>query len=46
MGNKDKDLGTSEGATGGDSIQSPQDACQATRDLSCEREARDAALAK
>ena len=45
MGNpKDKEQ-TSEGALG-DSTQSPQDAHQAIHDLSWERDARDAALAK
>ena len=45
MGNKDKDREqTSEGASE-DSTQSPQDVCHANRDLSWEREARDAALA-
>ena len=41
MGNPNKD---SDGATG--DITSPRDACQAARNLSQEREARDAALAK
>ena len=41
MGNPNKD---SDGATG--DITSSQDACQAAHDLSWEREARDAALAK
>ena len=50
MGNKDKnkdqgDSGTSEGATGGD-ITSSWDALHANHDLSWEREAREAALAK
>ena len=36
---------TSEGASG-DSTQNPRDVCQATLDLSQEREARDAAFAK
>ena len=47
MGNKDKNQGdsTSEGATG-EEVLSPWDACQDTQDLSCEREARDAALAR
>ena len=45
MGNpKDKEQ-TSEGASG-DSTQSPWDACQATHNLSQQREARDATLAK
>ena len=51
MGNKDKnkDQGDSAAATegaSGDSITSFQDALHANRDLSWEREARDAALAK
>ena len=41
MGNPNKD---SDGATG--DLTSPQDACQEARDLSWEREARDATLAK
>ena len=41
MGNPNKD---SDGATG--DITSPQDACQAAHDLSWEREAREATLAK
>ena len=46
MGNKDKDKEqTSEGALGNSAL-SPWDACQANRDLSREREARDATLAK
>ena len=46
MGNKDKDKEqTSEGASGNSAL-SPQDAYQANRDLSREREARDATLAK
>ena len=46
MGNKDKDREqTSEGASG-DSTQSPWDAHHVNRDLSWEREARDATLAK
>ena len=50
MGNKDKnkDQGNSaatEGASG-DSITSPRDACHVNRDLSWERKARDATLAK
>ena len=46
MGNKEKDREqTSEGALG-DSTQSPQDAWHSNRDLSQEREARDATLAK
>ena len=51
MGNKDKneDQGDSVAATegeSGDSITSPPDAHHANRNLSWEREARDAALAK
>ena len=51
MGNKDKDKNkdhsdSSEGAMGGENTQSSQDACHANRDLSQEREARDATLAK
>ena len=51
MGNKDKNkdqgdpAAANEGASG-DSITSPRDACHANRDLSWERETRDAALAK
>ena len=46
MGNKDKDKEqTSEGAYGNSTL-SPQDAHQANRDLSQEREARDAIVAK
>ena len=46
MGNKDKDKEqTSEEALGNDTL-SPQDAHQVNRDLSQERDARDAALAK
>ena len=46
MGNKEKDREqTSEGALG-DNTQSPQDAWHANRDLSQEKEARDATLAK
>ena len=46
MGNKDKDKEqTCEGALGNSTL-SPQDAHQANRDLSQERETRDAALAK
>ena len=46
MGNKDKDKEqTSEGALGNNTL-SPQDAHQANRDLSQERDARDVALAK
>ena len=46
MGNKNKDREqTSEGASGSRTL-SPQDAHQANRDLSQEREARDAALDK
>ena len=43
MGNKDKDR--EQTSKGTDTI-SPQDACQANRDLSQEREASDATLAK
>ena len=51
MGNKDKNKDQGDSATAtegalGDSITSPMDACHASRDLSQEREARDAALAK
>ena len=51
MGNKDKNKDQGDSATAtegalGDSITSPMDACHANRDLSQEREARDAALAK
>ena len=50
MGNKDKnkDQGDSAATKGvlGDSITSPLDACHTNRDLSQEREARDADLAK
>ena len=50
MGNKDKnkDQGNSAATEGalGDSITSPRDACHTNRDLSWEREAQDAALAK
>ena len=51
MGNKDKnkDQGDSAAATEGvsrDSTTSPRDACHANRDLSWEREARDATPAK
>ena len=46
MGNKDKDKEqTSEGALGINALR-PQDACQANRDLSQERDARDTTLAK
>ena len=47
MGNKDKNQGdsaASEGATG--DLTSPWNACHTNRDLSQEREARDAILAK
>ena len=44
MRNKDKESGTSEGATG--DLTSPQDACHTNRDLSCERKARNATPAK
>ena len=43
MGNPNKD---SDGAMGTGDLTSPLDAHQAARDLSQEREARDAALAK
>ena len=43
MGNPNKD---SDGAMGMGDLTSPQDAHQAARDLSWEREARDIALAK
>ena len=51
MGNKDKNKEQGDSATAtegalGDSITSPQDARYTNRDLSWEREARDAALAK
>ena len=51
MGNKDKNKDQGDSATAtegapGDSITSPQDACHTNRDLSQEREARDAALPK
>ena len=51
MGNKDKNKDQGDSATAtegasGDSITSPRDACHANRDLSQEREARDAAIAK
>ena len=51
MGNKDKNKDQGDSATAtegalGDSITSPQDARYTNRDLSREREARDAALAK
>ena len=46
MGDKDKDKEqTSEGVSGNNAL-SPQNAHQANRDLSQERDARDAALAK
>ena len=48
MGNKDKNQGDSaatEGASG-DSITSPRDVCHTNHNLSWEREARDAVLAK
>ena len=41
--NKEQD---GETATSAERINSPQDACQTNRDLSQDREARDAALAK
>ena len=51
MGNKDKNKDQGDSATAtegasGDSITSPRDTCHANRNLSWEREARDAALAK
>ena len=49
MGNPNKDKSNDQGDTEGasaDSITSPWDACHANRDISQEREARDAALAK
>ena len=45
MGNPKEKEQTSEGASGNDAL-SPWDACQANRDLSQERDARDTALAK
>ena len=46
MGSKDKDKEqTSEGAFGNSAL-SPLDACQANRDLSWEKEARDATLTR
>ena len=49
MGNKDKDKSQGDSAANkgamGD-LTRPQDACHTNRDLSWEREARDAALAK
>ena len=44
--NKDKEHQDGETATSGETITSPQDAHQSNRDLSWDREARDAALAK
>ena len=44
--NKDKKHQDRETATSGESITSPQDTCQSNRDLSWDREARDATLAK
>ena len=44
--NKDKEHQDGETATSGESITSPQHICQSNRDLSQDREARDAALAK
>ena len=49
MGNKDKNKDQGDSATegaSGDSITSPRDACHTYKDLSWEREAQDAALAK
>ena len=49
MGNPNKDKNKEQGDTEGasaDSITSPQDACHANRDLSQEREAREAVLVK
>ena len=49
MGNKDKNKNQGDSATEGvlgDSITSPRDACHTNRDLSWEREAQDATLAK
>ena len=46
MGNKDKDKEQTSERALGNSTLSPWDACQANRDLSQEREARNAALAK
>ena len=46
MGNKDKDKGQDSAMTGEGDLTSPRDACHANRDLSHEREARDAALAR
>ena len=52
MGNKDKDKSKDQGdsaateGASGDSITSPLDACHANRDLSQERETREATLAK
>ena len=44
--NKDKEHQDGETATSGETITSPWDAHQSNRDLSQDREARDAALAK
>ena len=44
--NKDKEHQDGETATSSETITSPWDACQSNRDLSWNREARDAALAK
>ena len=44
--NKDKEHQDGETTTSGETITSPWDACQSNRDLSQDREARDAALAK
>ena len=44
--NKDKEQQDGETATSAENIISPWDACQTNRNLSWEREARDATLAK
>ena len=44
--NKDKEHQDGETAASSETITSPQDACQSNRDLSRDREARDATLAK
>ena len=44
--NKDKEHQDGETATSGETITIPRDTCQSNRDLSQDREARDAALAK
>ena len=46
MGNKDKDKEQTSEEASGNSVLSPWDACQANRNLSQEREARDATLSK